>query len=58
MSINSSSDISQISRLAIELMGQYVDVAIERWQAFTGETAKLEANGKTFAAIAAERKAS
>jgi DNA modification methylase len=41
---------------AIELMPQYVDVAIERWQAFTGETVKLEADGRSFAAIAAERR--
>jgi DNA methylase len=42
---------------AIELLGQYVDVAVERWQAFTGAEAKLEADGRSFAAVAAERKA-
>ena len=36
---------------AIELLGQYVDVAVERWQAFTGDTARLERDGKTFAAV-------
>ena len=41
---------------AIELLPQYVDVAVERWQAFTGETAKLEADGRSFAAVAAERR--
>ena len=51
-----AAEITGRSCLAIELMGQYVDVAIERWQAFTGETAKLEADGRTFAAVAAERK--
>ena len=30
-------------------MPQYVDVAVERWQAFTGETAMLEADGRIFA---------
>ena len=30
---------------AIELDPAYVDVAVARWQAFTGETATLEANG-------------
>ena len=40
---------------AIELMPQYVDVAVERWQAFTGESARLEADGRSFAAVAAER---
>jgi DNA modification methylase len=40
---------------AIELNPSYVDVAIRRWQAFTGETARLEANGANFAAIAEQR---
>jgi DNA modification methylase len=40
---------------AVELMPQYVDVAVERWQAFTGESARLEADGRSFAAVAAER---
>jgi DNA modification methylase len=42
---------------AIELMSAYVDVAVERWQAFTGDTARLEGDGRTFAAVAAERRA-
>ena len=41
----------------IEVMPQYVDVAVERWQAFTGETAKLEEGGRTFAEVSAERRA-
>jgi DNA modification methylase len=41
--------------LAIELNPAYVDVAVTRWQAFTGETARLEATGETFAEIAAQR---
>lgn len=41
---------------AIELLPQYVDVAVERWQAFTGENAKLESNGRTFAAVSRERR--
>jgi DNA modification methylase len=40
---------------AIELLPQYVDVAVERWQAFTGGEALLEPSGRTFAAVAAER---
>jgi DNA modification methylase len=40
---------------AIELNPLYVDVAIRRWQAFTGETARLEGNGHDFHAVAAER---
>jgi hypothetical protein len=43
---------------AIELMAQYVDVAVERWQAFTGEAAKLDGDGRSFQAIAAERRPS
>ena len=38
-------------------MPQYIDVAIERWQAFTGEEAHLEANRGTFADIRSERQA-
>jgi hypothetical protein len=41
---------------AIELMPAYVDVAVERWQAFTGEAATLETDGRTFADVSAERR--
>jgi DNA modification methylase len=51
-----AAEITGRSCHAIELMPQYVDVALERWQAFTGETARLEADGQTFSAIAKERK--
>lgn len=40
---------------AIELNPVYVDVAVKRWQAFTGLEAVLEATGDTFAATAAVR---
>jgi DNA modification methylase len=40
---------------AIELDPLYVDVAIKRWQAFTGEHATLLATGQTFERVAAER---
>lgn len=33
---------------AIELSPAYVDVAVLRWQAFTGQTATLESNGRRF----------
>ena len=33
---------------AIELNPAYVDVAVKRWQDFTGQSATLEATGKTF----------
>jgi DNA modification methylase len=42
---------------AVELLPQYVDVAVKRWQAFTGGEARLEPGGHPFAAIAAERRA-
>jgi DNA modification methylase len=34
---------------AVELSPAYVDVAVARWQAFTGETARLEGSGASFA---------
>ncbi len=40
---------------AIELSPAYVDVAVKRWQTFTGKQATLEADGRTFDAVAAER---
>jgi DNA modification methylase len=42
---------------AIELDPAYVDVAVLRWQAFTGAIATLEDTGKSFADVAAERQA-
>lgn len=41
--------------LGIELSPAYVDVAVIRWQEFTGEEATLEATGQTFAEVAEER---
>ena len=40
---------------AIELSPAYVDVAVKRWQEFTGQTATLEGDGRTFADMEAER---
>ncbi len=40
----------------IELDSKYCDVIIQRWQDFTGRPAMLEANGRTFADINAERR--
>jgi DNA modification methylase len=40
---------------AIELNPVYVDVAIRRWQAFTGQIAVLGAGRASFAEIAAQR---
>ncbi|MEI6283038.1 MAG: site-specific DNA-methyltransferase, partial [Alphaproteobacteria bacterium] len=41
--------------LALELSPQYVDVAIRRWQAFTGKTATMESSGKSFEQVQAAR---
>ena len=42
---------------AMEISPQYIDVAVKRWQDFTGEDAILESNGKTFEEIKTERQA-
>lgn len=52
-----AAEITGRSCHAIELLGQYVDVAVERWQAFTGEAAVLEADGRSFKEVSAERQA-
>ena len=41
--------------LSMELDPAYVDVAVPRWQTFTGQTATLDGDGRSFAEIAAER---
>jgi DNA modification methylase len=40
---------------AVEIDPRYVDVAVRRWQAFTGKAATLEADGRRFDVIAGER---
>ncbi|WP_287065222.1 DNA methyltransferase [Mesorhizobium sp.] len=40
---------------AIELNAAYVDVAVLRWQAFTGSMAILEGDGQSFAEVKLER---
>jgi DNA modification methylase len=41
---------------AVELNPAYVDVAVTRWQNFTGQTASLEGDGRSFAEVMAERR--
>ena len=41
--------------LAIELEPVYVDVAVTRWQNFTGKQATLDGDGRTFEDVALER---
>jgi DNA modification methylase len=40
---------------AIEIDPLYVDVAVRRWQAFTGQSAMLDGDGRSFEVVAAER---
>jgi DNA modification methylase len=40
---------------AIEISPAYIDVAVRRWEAFSGKVATLEGDGRAFAEIAAER---
>ena len=42
---------------AVELDPAYVDVALLRWQAFTGKEAVLEGDGRSFADVRADRAA-
>ena len=47
----------QLQRIcrAVELFPPYVDVAVLRWQAYTGKEAILDGTGQTFAELTAER---
>jgi DNA modification methylase len=40
---------------AVEITPAYVDVAVKRWQEFTGQQATLENDGRTYAELEAER---
>jgi DNA modification methylase len=40
---------------AIEIAPAYIDVAVRRWQDFTGQQAVLDGDGRNFDAVAAER---
>ena len=46
------------SCLAMELDPAYVDVIVERWERFTGESASLDGDGRSFAEVRQERVAS
>lgn len=43
------------SCFCIEMDPAYVDVAVTRWERFTGQAATLEGDGRTFAEVAPER---
>ncbi|MBR1194368.1 site-specific DNA-methyltransferase, partial [Bradyrhizobium sp. AUGA SZCCT0160] len=44
------------SCFAIDIDPAYVDVTVQRWQAFTGEVARLDQDGRSFAEMEAERR--
>lgn len=48
-------EMTSRSVYAVELNPAYVDVAVKRWQDFTGQKAILEGSGKTFDEIGGER---
>ena len=50
-----AAEMSGRSCQAIELSPAYVDVAVRRWQAFTGAEATLEGDGRRFGAVAEEQ---
>jgi len=41
--------------IGIDVDPRYVDVAVIRWQEFTGQQATLEANGRSFKQVKTER---
>jgi DNA modification methylase len=53
-----AAEITGRACLAIELLPQYVDVAIRRFELFTGQDANLLDDGRSFAAVGTERAAS
>jgi hypothetical protein len=50
-----AADLTDRVCYGLELDPRHVDVTIDRWQKFTGKTAALEADGRTFDKIKAAR---
>lgn len=50
-----AAEIEARSALCLDVDRGYCDVAVERWQAFAGEKATLEGDGRSFEEVAAER---
>lgn len=50
-----AADVTKRDGAACDISPAYVDVAVRRWQNFTGEDATLDGDGRTFATIAEER---
>ena len=53
-SIISAENCGRVS-LSMELDLAYVDVAVLRWQSFTGGAATLDGDGRSFADVSCER---
>jgi DNA modification methylase len=51
-----AAEMSERVCCGVELAPEYVDVIVLRWQAFTGQAATLDGDGRTFEKIAAARK--
>jgi DNA modification methylase len=51
-----AAEVSERTCCGMELDPKYVDVAVSRWQALSGEKAHLDGGGGTFDEIAQERK--
>jgi DNA modification methylase len=50
-----AAEMTARSCYALEILPAYVDVAVRRWQEFTGKAALLEGDGRSFDEIAGER---
>ena len=50
-----ASEITARRARVAELDPRYVDVIVRRWQEFTGQEARLDGDGDTFAAVGARR---
>jgi DNA modification methylase len=50
-----AAEMSARAALAIEIAPAYVDVAVKRWQEFTGQQATLDGDGRNFDTVAAQR---
>jgi len=48
-------ELTKRKALAIEISESYCDVAVMRWQSFTGKEAHLESTGETFEKVKADR---
>jgi DNA modification methylase len=51
-----AAEVTQRVCYGLELDPKYADVVVQRWQALSGKTATLEGDGRTFDAIALDRK--